>query len=170
MDMQMDKVEFNSNLSLQQSYPPKLPTIFSCSYCRQKFQSAHALCGHQNAHKLQHSLGKRNREAFLAVRQGKDENAGMEGSSALSAEAGSNVPRGKKQRDEVCQVLQGSGGSTSSSTMIQKFLQQEVFFLLIRETCSPFYLSVKQKQCSSAVFCFSRNASVAPLNHLFQKF
>ncbi|CAN6238390.1 unnamed protein product [Urochloa humidicola] len=127
MDMQMDKDEVNLNLLLHQSYPPRLPTIFSCSYCPQKFQSAQALGGHQNAHKLQRSLRKRNRVAFLAPSQGRDGNTVIEeGSSGLSAEAGSNVPRGKKQREEVCQVLQGSGGSTLSDMTIRRVLQHEV--------------------------------------------
>ena len=70
--MQMDKDEFNSNLRSSSHILQSFQQYISCSYCPQKFQSAHALGGHHNAHKLQRSLGKRNQEAFLAVRQGKD--------------------------------------------------------------------------------------------------
>ena len=73
----MDTDKLNLNLSLHQSYPPSIPTIFSFSYCPKKFRNAQALGGHQNQHKLQCNLGKRNQEVALAKSQGKDENSGV---------------------------------------------------------------------------------------------
>ncbi|KAE8687172.1 Zinc finger protein 2 [Hibiscus syriacus] len=44
------------------------PRIFSCTYCKRKFNSSQALGGHQNAHKLERSLAKKIRELSSVVR------------------------------------------------------------------------------------------------------
>lgn len=41
---------------------------FSCSYCSRKFYSPQAFGGHQNAHKLERTLAKKNRELSVAAR------------------------------------------------------------------------------------------------------